>query len=43
MPLYYRIHMLSAASMLGYAEQSENGYRYCPRMQLEWYGNRRGT
>lgn len=29
MPLYYRIHMLSAASMLGYAEQSENGYRYC--------------
>lgn len=19
------------------------GYRYCPRMQLEWYGNRRGT
>ena len=29
MPLSYRIHMLSAASMLGYAEQTENGYRYC--------------
>ncbi len=28
MPLNYRIHMLSAASMLGYAEQTENGYRY---------------
>ncbi len=22
---------------------AKNGYRYCPRMQLEWYGNRRGT
>lgn len=21
----------------------KNGFRYCPRMQLEWYGNRRGT
>lgn len=21
----------------------QRGYRYCPRMQLEWYGNRRGT
>ena len=21
----------------------KRGYRYCPRMQLEWYGNRRGT
>ena len=22
---------------------AQHGYRYCPRMQLEWYGNRRGT
>ncbi|MGI6401529.1 MAG: 7-carboxy-7-deazaguanine synthase QueE [Thermoguttaceae bacterium] len=22
---------------------ARRGYRYCPRMQLEWYGNRRGT
>lgn len=22
---------------------ARQGYRYCPRMQLEWYGNRRGT
>lgn len=29
MPLNYRIHMLSAASMLGYAEQAKKGYRYC--------------
>ena len=21
----------------------KRGYQYCPRMQLEWYGNRRGT
>ena len=22
---------------------NERGYRYCPRMQLVWYGNKRGT
>ncbi len=22
---------------------TQHGYRYCPRMQLEWYGNRRGA
>jgi len=22
---------------------SDRGYRYCPRMQLVWYGNKRGT
>ena len=21
----------------------QRGYQYCPRMQIEWYGNRRGT
>ncbi len=21
----------------------ENGFRYCPRKQIQWYGNRRGT
>ncbi len=29
MPLNYRIHLLSAASMLGYAEQTKKEYRYC--------------
>ncbi len=27
--------------ILAYAQP--RGYRYCPRMQLEWYGNKRGT
>lgn len=25
------------------AYASPRGYRYCPRMQIEWYGDRRGT
>ena len=27
--------------IIAYAQP--RGYRYCPRMQLEWYGNKRGT
>ncbi|MDD3590320.1 MAG: 7-carboxy-7-deazaguanine synthase QueE [Thermoguttaceae bacterium] len=32
---------LKAEWIVAYAQP--RGYRYCPRMQLEWYGDRRGT
>ena len=36
-----RAMRLKAEWITAYAQA--RGYRYCPRMQLEWYGDRRGT
>ena len=43
MPMATDVGQMRAKSEWIVPFATQRGYRYCPRMQLEWYGNRRGT
>ncbi len=43
MPMAIDVPTMRAKAEWIVAYANPRGYRYCPRMQLEWYGNRRGT
>ena len=43
MPMATDVGQMRAKSEWMVPFATQRGYRYCPRMQLEWYGNRRGT
>ncbi len=43
MPMAFEVADMNAKAEWIMSFASQRGYRYCPRMQLVWYGNRRGT
>ncbi len=43
MPMATTVEQMFAKAEWIVPYAAKHGYRYCPRMQLEWYGNRRGT
>ena len=43
MPMATTVEEMRAKSEWIVPFAAKLGFRYCPRMQLEWYGNRRGT
>ena len=43
MPMAIDVQTMRSKAEWIIAYAQPRGYRYCPRMQLEWYGNKRGT